>query len=333
MEFERISRQSSAEIESNYADRNFGSSSVDQLSAELENMRAQEKISDAEIPALFDKINKKIIFEAGNVSEDDLFKLLYEKKIQLLGRIIERMKATAGDRGSFEVLESALKLLATDSSQGNDEGSNRPYFDVRLKKIYMGPEATKMLTNPDILIALLAAKGSSGAANDLHHEFIHSHQIRIAQSSKSRLLEALNIFGDKNILLKEVQALIGADRKGNGKRIGMRELYEELCSDSYGLISTEEDMLRFKAAASEIKQLYALGFSDEEIGELVSRARWDKGIGKYDTFESEIGRVAHDEGLSEIELTELVKADELKTYLRIEKTKIAAKGIIEDFLK
>ncbi len=314
-------------------EQNLGNTSIEQLSKELEKLRAQEKISDAEIPALFDQINKKLLLEAGKVSEDDLLKHLRERKTELFGQILERINATASDRGSFEVLERAVKILTTERNHGYGEDSGRPYFDTGTQKIYMGPEATRMITNPDILIALLAAKGSSGAANDLHHEFIHSHQVRKTRTGKDKLLEALNIFGDKNILLKEVHALIGADRKGNGKRIDISELRRELSSDSYGLISTEEDARCFESAAIRIKQLYALGFSDEDLGKLVSKARWDKKVGTYDTLAVEIERITQERNLSKNEVADLVKIDELKTWLRIEKTRVAAKDVIADFLK
>ncbi|MFH1997148.1 MAG: hypothetical protein ABII94_00425 [Patescibacteria group bacterium] len=319
--------------EQNSVEHNTGSVSVETLTEELEKLRAQEKISEVEIPTLFEKINRKILTQVGEQPEDELLRQLAERKVEIFRSILERMQATCGDRGNFEALEGAAKIMTTEGRHVFGEDINRPYFDVRTQKIYMGPEATRILANPDILIALLAAKGSSGAANDLHHEFIHSHQVRKTQTSKEKLVEALNIFGDKNILLKEAHALIGADRKGNGKRIEIGNLHEELSSDFYGLISTEEDVRRLKNAALRIKQLYALGFSDESIGELVSRTKWDKKSETYDTLTSEVERVMRDRNLSENEIASLVKVDELKTRLRIEKTRIAAKEVVEGFLK
>lgn len=314
-------------------EQNIGSVNVEQLTRELEEFRAREKISEAEIPALFDKLNKKLLAETGERPEEELLKHLSERKTELFGLILGRVQAITGDRGNFEVLEKSAKIMTTERRHGFGDDPGRPYFDTGTQKIYMPPEAMRMLANPDILIALLAAKGSSGAANDLHHEFIHSHQVRKPQTSREKLIEALNIFGDKNILLKEAHALIGADRKGNGKRIDIGELRRELSSDSYGLISTEEDMRRLENAALRIKQLYALGFSDENIGELVSGAKWDKKSGAYDMLTLEVGKVMRDRNLSEGEIAELVKIDELKTRLRIEKTRVAAKDVIADFLK
>lgn len=323
----------SSELEIKNAEQNLGKVSIEQLSGELEELLIQEKISEAEIPALFDQINKKILSEAGEVPEDELLKQLRERKLELFGQILERMNATTGDRGNFEVLEKATKIITTEGKSASGGDPDRPYFDTKTQKIYMGPEATRILTNPEVLIALLAAKGSSGAANDLHHEFIHSQQVKEAQTSKAKLLEALNIFGDKNLLLKEVHALIGADRKGNGKRIEINELQKELSSDSYGLISTEEDVRRLDSAATGIKQLYALGLSDEAIGKLVSESRWDKKAGTYDTLAAEVERTRQNRSLSDNEVDDLVKVDELNTRLRIEKTRISAREVIADFLK
>ena len=325
--------QQPSKRETENVEENLGDVSSEQLSKELEELREQEKISEAEIPALFDQINKKLLLEAGEVSEDEILKYLRERKLELFGQILERVAMVTGDRGNFEVLERASGIMTTEGRHNYDEDPGRPYFDTGTQKIYMGPEAMRMLTNPDILIALLAAKGSSGAANDLNHEFIHFHQVRRPQTSREKLAEALNIFGDKNILQKEAHALIGADRKGNGKRIEVGELHRELSSDSYGLISTEEDVRRLQDAALRIKQLYALGFSDEDVGELVSRAKWDKKSGVYDTLTLEAERAIRDRNLSEREIADLVKIDELKTRLRIEKTRVAAKYVIADFLK
>lgn len=327
------SSQLTLEQEQNSVEHNTGSVNVETLTEELEKLRAQEKISDVQIPILFEEINRKILTQIGEQPEDELLRQLFARKVEIFRSILERMQAMCGDRGNFEVLEGAVKIMTTEERREFGEDIHRPYFDVRIQKIYMGPEATRMLANPDILIASLAGKGSSGVANDLHHEFIHSHQVSKPQTSKEKIVEALNIFGDKNILLKEAHALVGADRKGNGKRIEVSNLCEELSGVFYGLISTAEDMRRLENAALRIKQLYALGFSDESIGELVSRAKWDKKSGTYDTLTSEIERLMRDRNLSENEITDLVKMDELKTKLRIEKTKIVAKEVIEEFLK
>src|SRR3989344_8441394 len=191
MQFES---SSPPERETKNAERNLGGASIEQLSKELEEFRAQEKISEAEIPVLFDQINKILLSEAGKVSEDELLEHLRERKTGLFGQILERVNATTGDRGNFEVFERAVKIMVTEGKHGYGEDPGRPYFDTGTQKIYMGPEAMRMLTNPDILIALPAAKGSSGAANDLNHEFIHFHQVRRPQTSREKLAEALNIF-------------------------------------------------------------------------------------------------------------------------------------------
>ena len=321
------------EQEHKSTERGASGVSVEELTEELAKLRSREKISEAEIPVLLERINKKLLNEVGGYSEDELLRHLNEKKAALFGLILERIQATTGDRGNFEYLESAIKISTSEGKFRFGEDPGRLYFDPGTKKIFIPPEAMRMLANPDILIVLLAAKGSSGAANDLHHELIHSHQVTKPQTNREKLAEALNIFGDKNVLLKEIHAMIGADRKGNGKRIEDEELRRELSSDSYGLISTGEDVRRLENATLRIKQLYALGFSDEDIGKLVSKAKWDKKSERYDTLALEVERVVRERNLSEGEVSELVKIDELRTMLRIEKTRIAAKDVIDDFLK
>jgi len=323
-----IPKQEQKDIE-----RNASEVSFEELTKELTKLQSQEKISQAEIPFLLEEINKKLLTEAGQRSEDELLRYLNERKTELFGLIIGKTRLATGDSGNFEHLENALKISTTEGRFGIGEDPGRPYFDTGTRKIYIPPEAMRMLANPDILIALLAVRGSSGAANDVHHELIHSHQTRKPQTSREKLIEALSIFGDKNVLLKEIHAMIGADRKGNGKRIEAEGLRRELSSDSYGLISTEEDVRRLETAALRIKQLYALGLSDEEIGKLVSGAKWDKKSKGYDTLTSEVDRIMRERNLSESEIAIFVKIDELKTRLRIERTRIAAKDVIEDFLR
>lgn len=318
-------------------ERDANEVSLEELTEELAKLRSQEKVSETEVPFLLERINQKLLNDVGGRSKDELLKYLNAKKAELFGLILGRVRVTVGDRGSFEYLESALRISTREGRFGFGEDPDRPYFDTRTQKIYIPPEAISMLANFDFLIALLVVKGSNGVANDIHHELIHSYQMKKPQTSREKLreklAEALNIFGGKNVLLNEVHAMIGADRKGNGKRIEAGELRRELSSDSYGLISAEEDAFRLENAALRIKQLYALGFSDEEIGKLVSKAKWDEKLKGYDTITSEVDRVMRDRNISESAIDKLVKIDELNTKLRIEKTRIAAKDVIEDFLK
>jgi hypothetical protein len=294
-----------------------------QTMQELQEAENEEKISDAEIPTLLGRVVEKLQAEAGNRSEADKEKYVLEREWEMFESILDRIQSSTGDRGSFEALE---KVKGVKTPEGD---SDRPYFDTRTQTVHMGSEAMKTLNDPRSLIILLAAKGSIGAANELHHEFIHSCQVDANRSAK--FLDRLRFFKGQNVLLKEVQALIGADRKGNGRRVDIGALLDTLQSDSYGLIATQEDAARAEVAASEIKQLYALGLSDEAIGNLVSKAKWDTTTKTYDTLASEIQKAAVN--LTEDDLSGLVKVDELKTKLRIQKARIAAKEAITSFLK
>lgn len=310
-----------------------GGCSVDQLMSELEALQTEKKIEGQDIPYVFDQINKRVLAEIGYLPEDEQLELLKGKKRELFSSILKRTAEEIGDLGNFEVFEKATKIITTEGKVNYGDDPDRPYFDTGSQKIYMGAEAMRMLVDPEILIALLAAKGSSGAANDLHHEYIHSQQVKKSQTSQAKLWEALNIFADKNILLKEIHAFIGADRKGNGKRLAVDDLRTKLNDDSYGLISSKEDNIRFDSASLAIKQLYALGLSDEDIGILVSKAKWDKTAGSYDELTFSVNKIMQDKNLSAEEVNNLVKIDELKTKLRIEKTRIIAKAEIQNFLK
>ncbi|MDO8581839.1 MAG: hypothetical protein Q7S16_03105 [bacterium] len=331
-----LDREKKKELDSNLQ-AEIKPNSIEQLRKELEELRAQKKMSEEEILSVIERLNIKILSKLlsgiGKDSKRGPSERLMEGKMDLFSKILKRVSETVGDSGSFEFFERATKILTTEWKEVYND-PDCPYFDVEKQKIYLGPSATSMLINPDVLILELTAKGSSGAANTLHHEFIHSYQFRKAQTIKEKFLEVLRILRKKRYtLLHEIHAYIGADRRGHGKRLDIDEMRRVLSGKLYRSISTKEDKHRLEPAAIEIKQLYALGLSDESIGELVSNATWDKKTETYDTLAAEVGKIMQDRNLSGKEVADLVKIDELKTWIRIEKIRIAAKDVITDFLK
>ncbi len=98
-------------------------------------------------------------------------------------------------------------------------------------------------------------------------------------------------------------------------------------------MGTEAAQIRISTSWKLIYELYALGLSDSEIGDMVRRSSWDRKHQTFGLLSSKVGELCQERNITKQELADLVIADQLRTKIRIEKTRIIAKHYIENALE
>lgn len=123
----------------------------------------------------------------------------------------------------------------------------------------------------------------------------------------------------KATILEEGQAFIGSARNSGGKNAlkTVDELVETL--EGYGIWKGNVDKIFIMS--HDIKRLYALGMSDESIGEIVKRTKWNEVRKCYDDIENAVQALSVSSGLTETQIDDLVEADEIKSAIYVEKLK------------
>jgi hypothetical protein len=114
---------------------------------------------------------------------------------------------------------------------------------------------------------------------------------------------------EEDLLRREAHAFIGS-----GYYRGTKFLLENLQIE-YNFAKNPEMIDHLLAADNEIKRLYALGLSDEEIGTLVKTAKWDQKQIGYDALEDKFTQLLEKTGLEAEDVDNLVLADDLRSEI------------------
>ncbi|GEM_PF-5748931 len=219
-------------------------------------------------------------------------------------------------------------------------------------------------TYPEIFLTLVGW-GEVSLFTVVHHEYIHSFQSdvqgeieRLNQTIVSELgfaktlstiamdlllplfpwLTALTLkdIGDQGTILHEIHAFVGAFRTANTRLTDIQNLKDKLwgTDSAYRIKKGDASKLQFYMAYDDIRRLYSLGCSDQEIGALVKDAKWDDERRCYDTLEARVQSRTKELGLTESNVDNLVSLDELRRMLYIKTVKkIAQKDIISALSK
>ncbi|OHB21983.1 MAG: hypothetical protein A2939_00615 [Parcubacteria group bacterium RIFCSPLOWO2_01_FULL_48_18] len=213
---------------------------------------------------------------------------------------------------------------------------------------------------PIRVIFSLARRGSSDPLVTLHHEFIHSLQHHAPEKVKNSLvtmcwwdavsLAAIAAAGvlvgvgaglslsvlkavelEKRIgmararyLLNEAQAYFGSARYARDSEAPDSDTLKNRVKDSFPLpkFSGADAELETVVAIHSVKRLYALGFSDREIGELIKKAKWSKIRLAFSLLEDTIHKRMEEKGLMDSDVDNLVVLDDLRRKVYVRKSRI-----------
>ena len=198
------------------------------------------------------------------------------------------------------------------------------------------------VSNPREIIAEIAANKYSWPIHVLHHESIHAHQFGVGTEGREQykvwrqLLRFaptfVNLFiapgkAKRQILrfheediISETQAYRGASRYSGeedttAKMINKLKLYDH---------TSPEEGDRVMIADQQIRRLYALGLSDEEIGPMIPAAKWDAERFCYSNLEDEVQKHRAARNLDEENLDNLVMVDDYKRKIFLERLQLVA---------
>jgi len=101
----------------------------------------------------------------------------------------------------------------------------------------------------------------------------------------------------------------------------------------YSFGGEPKEIDRLILANFEVKRLYALGLSDEEIGLLVRDAKWDYKKRRYDILDEKAAQIMKEKDLDEEDVDNLVLADDLRRQIFINKTQLIAQDELKKAVK
>jgi hypothetical protein len=121
-------------------------------------------------------------------------------------------------------------------------------------------------------------------------------------------------------ILKESQAFITADR--TRRFADLHKKFDKKQSEDGGggykeAINKKGDWDKLAMAYQQIKELYALGLSDEDVSELVGKATWNQDELAYDEFSARIKLEADKHGWDEEDVQNLVLAEDLREKIKL----------------
>ncbi|GEM_PF-3994871 len=327
------------------------------LSRKLEEVQTSSQLSEKEVMSLWARIRQEDRETERKLYEDILKKILtrIQRECGTLGNF---GSLEEGKKLMAAPTHPTVKEFVPDVDNPFYSGAIASYDQLSNKirvhdnfKVNLGPES---------LVLDLSKEGFSDSITVLHHEVIHSKQdsidvkdkdiqlklliVRIVRALRigsplsiavaawvpkisvpTALIAALLIFrnkveSQKEKILHEGQAYIGSARFGKGKHVlkTTEELIERL-QKSYGI--WKRNLNKILIMSHDIKRLYALGMSDESIGEIVKRTKWDNKRNCYDDIESTVKALSETSGLTEEQIDDLVAADDINGAIFIEKSK------------
>lgn len=331
---------------------------IDELSGELEQLRRKPELSEQEIGGILQVlVNKFPVIESKKGDSVD-----NPKFVEILENIVQKIKKECGDIENFKIKEEALKLYSPLLSKIIYRHDKNPckekhakgYYSPNFEKIALEPTILKGMKFPRSSIFSLVASGTAEKLEAPHHEVIHSKhhkksikkvkQIILAYFASLPIAASIGLPGmlvhasimpivlykKRSLLkgeeiLKEAHAFRGSLRYASTDQ-STEKIYKTVEEE---LIKTSEDIDRLIVADQEIKQLYALEVPEEEIGELVDAAKWDKERAVYKNLEDKVKELMEEKNIDEEDVNDLVLANDLKRKIYFLKVKHIAQGEIE----
>ncbi len=101
--------------------------------------------------------------------------------------------------------------------------------------------------------------------------------------------------------------------------------------EKYQVVKNKTDVDRFLVADDEIRRLYALGLSDEEIAVLTKNAKWNRKELRFDSLDEKISKRMEEKGLSQEDVDDLVQAEDIKQAIYWRKVRAISREQIRKF--
>ena len=124
-------------------------------------------------------------------------------------------------------------------------------------------------------------------------------------------------------IIQEGQAFYGSSKfsSDEASSAGVKTVEELIDRLQYSYGIWERDTGKIVSMTHDIKRLYALGMSDEAIGEAVKKAKWDAKGRCYDNLERAVQALSASSGLTETQIDDLVAADDINSIIYVEKVR------------
>ncbi|MBI2484042.1 hypothetical protein HYV71_02565 [Candidatus Uhrbacteria bacterium] len=308
---------------------------LDETYAACENLRLQPDFETAA------EINT-CIYEL-YLKEQDTDPRTREASLEILRAVVDRVTSEIGDDTLSRVLYRVMPLVKIKNRKRELAAYHRNKGEITLH-----PDFSSSLA-PSQVLKSFHELGSHPPFVILHHEYIHSLQNDLPHEEAKKAIRetmmlafgsallfsvvdrvipgatialvgsyALYLSRDQTIrkILGETQAFIGAFRAAPTPQESIVSYVEEIIRTGYTK-GRRSDMEKFAIAYDDTRILYALGYSDAEIGRLVKDARWNPKRKCYDTIEYEINRAKIEQNYTESDIDNLVALDDLERYRRL----------------
>ena len=254
----------------------------------------------------------------------------------LLKTIVDRLKkepecpSVALDKAVAVATGQPITDIRFDSRSNPGEGE----YMRHIGKISLSKDYKKK--TPKIIISEIMLCGFDELTTVIRHERIHADQAlpttfhEIVASLKRQFHKSDEQDQDFfRHLLGGIQAYTVADNLDEDRIVQHLTSipdYRSWLNITTGRVSPPaEDLDLIRKGAQAVNRLYALGFTDKQVAELVRRARWDKSKKGFNLLEGRINVVIESQGINKDELDQLVEISKLKRELYLEKAKKIAR--------
>ena len=286
-------------------------------------------LSEEEVEDLMSQIEAKL--DETHKDDYEFFDDTFENGLQNVFSETERQGV---DMESFDIYQKASHLI-TDTEEIT-KGASGQYnsFSRKISKRTSGAD----ILGPSFEMTELAVEGYMQDYITIHHEYLHHLQYsRSVESEKKiilllkRIVSILSGIFKPRRLLGEIHSNEGSNRFGS--RQSNREYFDSMRSDLYNLIKNKKDIRMMLVGIFQVKALYALGLSDQEIGELVQKAKWDKTNRTFISLKEKIDEIMTSRNISNDQLKKLIEEEDIETQIHAEKIKKIAQEELKNILK
>ncbi|HBU07051.1 MAG TPA: hypothetical protein DEB09_03120 [Candidatus Magasanikbacteria bacterium] len=280
---------------------------------------------------------------------DDVLEEMTLNKARELVRLVARKVNARVDTGHevqfFDQVNDLVDIVSDKIVSTNGypkEPDYAGFYHPDTDEIEMKKENFDLAQDPFSVIAYLTNTGADINLQTIKHELTHRKQKESNKKATSDVyqgLVAISFIGgvlsysitsgegkkksdwQHTSILKESQAHIVANKKRRFKNL--HDVFA--ISEAYGdRIREQGDWDRLIMAYQQIKELYALGISEEEITALVANAVWNKESISYTNFDKKIELEKVKRGLDKEDVENLVLAEDLRERIKALKVSLIA---------
>lgn len=187
--------------------------------------------------------------------------------------------------------------------------------------------------DPLLTMEQLSSNGHHFYTEAIKHEKIHQLQHKKSGSFFDKLRNFRKNKKDE-IILTETQPRISAGEEKTKELIRafgkfyLGDIYTRIF-DLVGISKTDID--KVIVASQQIKRLYAFGFNDEQIAEMVKKSKWEKETLVYDILEKNINDKMKEKDIELEDVDNLVLAQEIRDKIKHENIQLITRREVDKF--